>query len=131
MAGRCDDVVPAIREHGVLESSPDQHWLIMEDLPHRGRSDIPDTARAIMHAAARFQQEAAALELATYPIDVGFVRTHGLAALDHDCPGPVGELLRRVESDDAWLRANRPYVKCHGDVHPWNAVAAQPPGRGG
>lgn len=81
-----------------------------------------------MRVAARFQQQAARLDLPTYPIDGGFAETHAQAARDHDCPGPVEAVLRRVRSDDAWLRANGPYLRCHGDVHPWNAVAATPSG---
>jgi hypothetical protein len=128
IASRCDDVVPRLLAQGDRLDGAQQHWLVMEDLPHRGRSDVLQTARAIMHVAARFQQEAAGLGLPTYPIDAEFVRTHTRSALDHHCPGPVAELLERVEVDDAWLRADSPYVKCHGDVHPWNAVAGTPNG---
>lgn len=130
MAGRCNDVVPAIRAHGALAGNNGQRWLIMEDLPCRARSDVPDTARAVMRTAAQFQHEAADLDLPTYPIDVAFIDEFARSAIDHDCPGPVGALLDRVASDDAWLRRSGPYVRCHGDVHFWNAVAASPRDRG-
>lgn len=128
MAGHCNDVVPAILAHGTLDGNDDQQWLIMEDLPYRGQSDVPDTARAVMRTAARFQQEAADLDLPTYPIDAAFIEEFSRSAIDHECPGPVDALLDRVASDDAWLRRNGPYVRCHGDVHFWNAVAASPTG---
>jgi|GEM_PF-5569674 len=122
IASRCNDVVPRLLAQGDQLGGEPLPWLVMEDLPHRGRSDVVQTARAIMHLAARFQQEAAGVDLPTYPIDAEFVRTHGRTAVDHHCPGPAAELLDRVEADDAWIRADSPTVKCHGDVHPWNAV---------
>jgi hypothetical protein len=128
IASRCDDVVPRLLAQGDRLGRRPQRWLVMEDLPHRGRSDVVDTARAIMHQAARFQQQATELDLSTYPIDANFVRTNGQSAVDHGCPGPVAELLDRAGSDDGWLHADSPYVKCHGDVHPWNAVAGTPNG---
>lgn len=128
MAAVSDDVVPRIRSHGSLATVDDQHWLIMDDLRYRARSDRADIARAVMHAAARFQQEAARIDLPTYPIDAAFVAEHAGAAIDHGCPGPVDALLDRAMGDDAWLRTTGPYVRCHGDVHFWNAVAATPAG---
>ncbi|MBO0813025.1 MAG: hypothetical protein J2P23_13400 [Microlunatus sp.] len=44
MAASCDDVVPAIRRHGTTIGDHDQPWLIMADLPYRGRSDDLESA---------------------------------------------------------------------------------------
>lgn len=128
MSGRCADIVPTVRAHGAKLAGRPQPWLIMDDLPIRGRSDRPATARAVMGTAARFQQEALQLQLPTYPIDVPFVQKYGTIAADAGCPGPVRAALDQVVVDDAWLRSLGEHVVGHGDVHFWNAVAALPEG---
>ncbi|SDS91553.1 hypothetical protein [Microlunatus soli] len=128
MSSRCDDVVPRIRAHGATLADEPRPWLIMDDLPVRGRSDQPATARAVMCAAARFQQEAVRLRLPTYPIDADFTQKYGAIAVDAGCPGPAREVVHRTTADDAWLRSLGEHVVGHGDVHFWNSVAARPEG---
>lgn len=96
VSSRTDDVVATVRAHGRTLAGRELPWLIMDDLPHRGRSDRPETARAVMAAAARFQQVARQLDLPTYPIDTTFVEQHATAALRAGCPGPGWRELREI-----------------------------------
>ena len=100
----------------------------MDDHPYRGRSDRAGVAREVMATTARFQLLAADIALPSYPIDVEFVRWSAEAATENNCPGPVADVTRRFEADDAWLRSLGDYVVGHGDVHFWNAVSVHPEG---
>jgi len=100
----------------------------MDDHPYRGRSDNAVVARDVMATTARFQLLAADIALPSYPIDVEFVRWSAEAAAENNCPGPVTDVMRRIEADDAWLRSLGDCVVGHGDVHFWNAGSEQPDG---
>jgi hypothetical protein len=125
---RSDDIVPRVRASGISLGDLNLAWLMMADLPHRGRSNSLGIARGTMRAAARFQQEARSSSLPTYPIDGDFLHRYAQEATNAGCPGPAAEVIRRIEFDDTWLRSLGDYVVGHGDVHFWNAVAATPHG---
>jgi hypothetical protein len=127
LSRRSTDVVAEIIAHGHLDGL-DLDWLLMPDLPHRGRSDRPDDVRGVIRAVARFQQEAVELDLPTYPIDEEFLTTYARQAIEAGCPGPAVAVLPRIPADEAWLRSLGGQVKGHGDVHFWNAVAPTPDG---
>lgn len=128
VSSRGGDVVPHVRAHGRSLGPLDVSWIVMDDLPYRGRSDSVDIAREVMVTTARFHRLAADIALPSYPIDVDFVRWSAESALGNDCPGPVSDVIRRAEMDDAWLRSLGGYVVGHGDVHFWNAVSERPEG---
>jgi len=128
MSRRSVDVVAHVRAHGEALGGLDLGWLLMEDLPHRARSDSAGTARAVMRAAARFQQEAQYIDLPSYPIDVDFLLTYGQLGVEAHCPGRAADVVRRVETDYAWLHSLGDQVVGHGDVHFWNTVSASPDG---
>ncbi|MFC7625489.1 hypothetical protein [Microlunatus sp. GCM10028923] len=127
ISARASDIVAEVLAHGVL-TELERPWLLLADLPHRGRSDRHDIARDVMRAAARFQQEATELELATYPIDADFMITYAQQAIDAGCPGPASDVLARIGTDEDWLRSLGGHLKGHGDVHFWNALAPTPDG---
>ncbi len=127
LSRRSTDVVAEVIAHGRLDGL-DLGWLLMPDLPHRGRSDRPGDVRGVIRAAARFQQEAVGLDLPTYPIDEDFLITYARQAIEAGCPGPAAAVLSRISTDEAWLRSLGGHVKGHGDLHFWNAVAPTPDG---
>ncbi len=100
----------------------------MPDLPHRGSSDRTGDVRGVIRATARFQQEAIAINLHTYPIDEEVLTTWARMAVEAHCPGSAAAVQARVPADEAWLRSLGGHVKGHGDVHFWNAVAPTPDG---
>ena len=128
VSSRTADVVPHVWAHGRSLGPLDVSWIVMDDLPHRARSDAAGPAQAVMATTARFHRLAAHIELPTYPIDAEFVHLWAGSAVDNCCPGPVADVIRRIDADDAWLRSLGDYVVGHGDVHFWNAVSAQPDG---
>jgi hypothetical protein len=127
VSSRSTDVVAEVLARGILLDR-DLAWILMPDLPHRGRSDRPGDVHGVIRATARFQQVAVDVALPTYPIDEEFLTTYTRQAIEAGCPGPATAVLSRIPADEAWLRSLGGHVKGHGDVHFWNAVAATPDG---
>lgn len=127
ISSRATDIVARVLGSGTLAGG-NQRWLLLEDLPVRGRSDRQGDVIGVMRCAARFQQVAADVLLPTYPIDAEFMTVYTRQAIEANCPGPAGEVLTRIKDDDDWLRSLGGHTVGHGDVHFWNAVAATPSG---
>ena len=123
ISSRATDIVARVLGSGALAEG-NQRWLLLEDLPVRGRSDRQSDIIGVMRCAARFQQVAADVSLPTYPIDTEFMTVYTRQAIEANCPGPAGEVLTRIKDDDDWLRSLDGHTVGHGDVHFWNAVAA-------
>jgi hypothetical protein len=127
MSRRSTDIVAEVLAQGTL-ADRDLTWILMPDLPHRGRSDRPGDIRGVIRATARLQQVAVDVALPTYPIDEEWLTRCTRLAIEADCPGPATVVLSRIPVDESWLRSLGGHVKGHGDVHFSNAVAATPDG---
>lgn len=122
ISARANDIVAHVIADGAL-TEINQRWLLLEDLPYRGRSDRYGDVIGVMRCAARFQQVATDVSLPTYPIDREFLIGYSNQAIESDCPGPTAEVVARIDDDDEWLRSLGGHTIGHGDVHFWNAVA--------
>lgn len=125
---RAPGLVPHVYASGRRLGDVDVGWLVLRRTPHHIDSGSVHDCRALMRAAARFQQVARDIDKMTYPIDAAMFESCMPEAIEADCPGPGAAVLARLDRDIRWMDEHFPRVRCHGDVHFDNALSKVPGG---
>lgn len=128
------DLVPRVYASGTRLGKIDVHWLALEAIPFGPLGDAWNGKEfeLMLDAGVRFYRAAKSIEYPnlreiTLSDVVGWLR----GALQRDCPGPVGQLYKRVDRHWSLVLEKCGLEIAFDDFHLCNGMSRSPPPNGG